>query len=290
MFFSVLCSRAATAAVTLRLLLFGITTGISPKSCYGECDGTEEVARALVAAGTGALLVGNTVIGRVYKKLCGSFYTDYREDAEGNENLKAVLRVYKLAVKEIEDGVRNVNAVARTYAAILSNLSSEHDGLYRFNDGNGIARVNGVKVGSGAEGAAGDRGVRGYTSLATVEDYVLFKHREALYRLASAYVNAGLKLDLNVVAYRNLIEAAVEGDLGKTNVCPKSLRTFCSYARRRCENLLSVGSEINSGILEAISITTAVKNALRIYTNGASLIAKGRARGVSVIMHCCNFS
>ena len=151
MFFSVLCSRAAAASATLGSCLLCVAAGVSFESSNGKGDGAEEVAGTLIPTRTVAFLVGYTVIGCIYKELCGSFDADYREDAEGNEHLKPVLRIYELAVEEIKNGIRDVRAVAGANAAILSDLSAKDNRLDRFNYGNRVAGVNGVKVGGGTE-------------------------------------------------------------------------------------------------------------------------------------------
>ena len=272
----------------MRRLALGRTR--ASESRHGESDGSEEVA-GVVVAGAGAFLIGHAVVGSLNEKLSRSYYSDNREDTEGDVDSRTVAIGAKLTV---ENAVYSVGELVALTAAITSartflNLSTENYGLYSLYDSRRLVITNGIEVTDIAVVVIGCGGIGCNCAFSSVKNNVLLKRSNTLEGLASAYSEARLKLKEYVISDVYLIEAVVKRNFVYTYIRPKYLCTFGLNVGRCCENILAVGSKIYTHILVAISVTTAIKYLFSIYAYGRAGILITTEGSISVFLHC-NFS
>ena len=264
--------------------------GSSPEARHGECDSPEQVTRIIVS-GTATLLIGHAVIRRLNKKLSRSDNSDHRENTEGYVYRRSCIARANLTVKNSVYHVGQVVtfASASANAGAFLDLGAENDRLYSLNHGGRIVITYGIKVANIAIVILGAGGIGGNVTLASVQNHVLFKSRDALERLTPADAEACLEFKKNVISYVNLVKSVIERNLVNSNVCPKNLSTLGLNVCCGGENFLTVSGEIYTGILEAISVTTTIENSLGVYANGSAQILITAEGSISVFLHC-NFS
>ena len=276
------------------MVIGGIAIGCcgASESRHRERYGSEEIAGVVVCR-TATLLIGNAVIGSLHKKLSRSHYSDHRENTEGNIYSRAGSSGTKLTAENTVYHIGHLTAIASastaaTTATILD-LGSENNRLYRFYDGSRVVIAYIIMIAHIAITVIGARGVRGDISFTAVKNHILLKCGDTLEGLASAYTETRLKLKKDVISDIYLIKSVVEWDLINTDIGANDLGTLGSHIARGGKYLLTVGGEIHTGILEAISVATAVENSLRVYAYRSAQILITAEGSISVFLHC-NFS
>lgn len=272
----------------MRRLALGRTR--ASESRHGESDGSEEVA-GVVVAGAGAFLIGHAVVGSLNEKLSRSYYSDNREDTEGDVDSGTVAIGAKLTV---ENAVYSVGELVALTAAITSartflNLSTENYGLYSLYDSRRLVITNGIEVTDIAVVVIGCGGIGCNCAFSSVKNNVLLKRSNTLEGLASAYSEARLKLKEYVISDVYLIEAVVKRNFVYTYVRPKYLCTFGLNVGSGSENVLTESGKIYAHILEAISVTATVENPFGVDAHRSSQILVTSEGSVSIFLHC-NFS
>jgi hypothetical protein len=277
---------ASTTAVRMRGL--AIRCAHASESGHRKSNGSKKIAGVIIT-GTGTFLIGHTVIGCLNKQLRRSYYSDDREDAEGNVYRRSVIRGTELTVKHAIDSIGKLVALTATASTTLFDLCTENDRLYRLYDSGGLIVTYGIKIANVAIVVVGAGRIRSNSTFSAIKNYILFKSGNTFEGLASAYAQARLKLEEDVISDVDLIKSVVKRNLVYTYVCPKYLCALCLNVGSRCENFLSECGKIYTCILEAISVTATVENPFSVDAHCSSQILITSEGSVSVFLHC-NFS
>ena len=289
MLYLVVSSATTAARAGIVFGRCGATLGCS-ELCYGKGDRTEEIAGAITALHRSTLLVGNTVIARVDEKLCRALESDYRENSKGYVQTGSVCCSYDFLAETAFETLGDIGILTATTGAsavAITNLRAENNRLNGLDDRGRL--VGQLAAGAGLTEACAVGGIGDCATFSTVEDDFLFEGGETAEGLALPYPKAGFKFYLDIIAYRNAVKSAVEGHVVNTDVSSKELRCTCSDIGCARKDFFSAGSEINSCILEAISIAATVKNSFSVYANrrasGGAVGESARKRCVSVFLH-----
>ena len=97
-----------------------------------KCHGTEHCTRVVVF-GRYTYFIGNTVFRSVYNILCGTYYSNHREEPQGYGKISSVT-ITKISVNGWRNTVRYISAAAATAATtVILRLSYLCIKYYRIN-------------------------------------------------------------------------------------------------------------------------------------------------------------
>ena len=152
-----LFTTTATAAVFLLRGVLRRTVSTSELR-YGERDASEESTGIIVVCSLSAFLIGHAIVGSVNKKLCGTDYSYYREDSEGNVDLRSCGISDETIAEYVSHTLGNIRIFAAgtgAGASAFGHLRAENNGLNGFNDCGGSVGCCRIQVTNAAIRAGG---------------------------------------------------------------------------------------------------------------------------------------
>lgn len=243
------------------------------------------IERVAGTAGVGlyALLVGYAELDRVDEILLGALEADDREESERNREI-FLTAVDDVAAEHTANLLGDLVAAAATMALALRGFDdarAENYGVDRLD--NSYRQICAHLTGAGGRAeAVGRRGRTEYTDFAVsaVEYDRLLGDSETTEGLRLAGANAGFKLELDIEADGDTIEAAAQ--LYRLDAYRRraDLRRFASDLTGVLNQTLTHFVEIYAHILEAIAVTAAVKHLIGVDEHAAR---RGIAAGYTIL-------
>jgi len=229
------------------------------------------------AAGAGvfvrvALLVGHCVFRCADKVLCGTDDANHREKTNGNNKRSfAVMSVDENAVDVRGNGFGKIVGTATAIAAVrldLDHASVQNDGVYDLCHRGGNILLAAAKLGNSAEiGRVGIAAENADIAFTAVKNDVLFHHSNAVKILRPSGAYASLKGQLDIKANGYGIKTAIKTDGVDPHKRPRDARILDANGRSMFYDFIpDIGKE-NANVLEAISVTAGIENAVGLDTD-----------------------
>ena len=242
----------------------------------------------IVFAGLHAFLVGHAVFGRLDQILGRTHDANHRENAERDSQITAGVPIRKRTADAMANRLGNIAAAtaAPTFTLLLANASTENDGIDDFyhRDRHVAALVARARLGAEigcVRGTLEDVDV----ALTAVQNHALFQHSHTVKFLASAASHASLKLDLDVKANVDGVEAAVELHGIDMDGRPADRGALDADATGALQNLVAEIGQKYPHVLKAVTVAAGIQNAVGLDADHFSPAAGRRLAGDLIFCH-----
>ena len=239
----------------------------------------------IIRGGGNTFLFGNGVFRTVDKILRGTLNAHDGEKAKRDgQHLGGGLTADSAAQTAANDIGQILCADAGPAAiASLDNPCTENDGIYNLKHGAWEIGAGNFRGATGAEILLAELAFENIdVTFATIKDDLLFHDGDAFDLLRSADACADLCGDLDIHGDAYLIKTPIEGNGVNVYVRADDLRAFCADGAASFENIVAGIREIYGNILEAVFISTAIKDPMGVYIYGRITT---HLRSVSHIRH-----
>ena len=251
---------------------------------HGERHVLEHLA-GIIRRGGNALLFGNGVFRAMDEILCGTLNAHDGEEAERDRQHLGCGLTADSAAEAAANDIGQILCADTGTAAIASfdDPCAENDGVHDLKHGAREIGAGNFRGAAGAEILLTELAFENIDiAFATVKDDFLFYDGDAFDLLRSADARTDLSGDLDIHGDAYLIKAPIEGNGVHVYVRADDLRAFCADGAASFENIVAGIREIYGNILEAVFISTAIKDPMGVYIYGRITT---HLRSVSHIRH-----
>ena len=272
------------AARSFAILSFDIAKRGGIKFIHRECHVLEHLAGIICRRGN-TFLFGNSVFRTVDEILRRTLNTYDREEAERDgQHLGGGLTANSAAKTTANDIRQILSADAGTATiASLDDPCAENDGINDLKYSAWEIAAWDLCCTAGAEILLTELAFENIdVTFAAIKDDLFFHDGDAFDLLRSADACADFSGDLDIHGDAYLIKTPIEGNGVNVYVRADDLRAFCADGAASFQNIVAGIREIYGNILEAVFISTAIKDPMGVYIYGRITT---HLRSVSHIRH-----